>query len=73
MEPLRLKRRAELSAQCRDAEQSVESLLDRAAVGSPTGDVRLRLETLRNVPELPGFSAPDHAERPRRAYEGHDH
>jgi hypothetical protein len=42
-------------------------------VGSATGDVRLRLETLRNVPELPGFSAPDHAERPRRAYEGHDH
>ena len=73
MEPLRQKRRAELAAQCRDAEQSVESLLDRAAVGSATGDVRLRLETLRNVPELPGFSAPDHAERPRRAYEGHDH
>ena len=73
MEPLRQKRRAELAAQCQDAEQSVESLLDRAAVGSATGDVRLRLETLRNVPELPGFSAPDDAERPRRAYEGHDH
>lgn len=73
MEPLRQKRRAELVAQCREAEQSVESLLDRAAVGSATGDVRLRLETLRNVPELPGFSAPDDAERPRRAYEGHDH
>jgi len=72
MEPLRQKRRAELTAQCHEAEQSIESLLDRAAVGSPTGDVRLRLETLRNVPELPGFSAPDHAERPRRAYDGHD-
>jgi len=73
MEPLLQKRRAELTAQCREAEQSVESLLDRAAVGSATGDVRLRLETLRNVPQLPGFSAPDDAERPRRAYEGHDH
>ena len=38
MEPLRQKRRAELAAQCREAEQSVESLLDRAAVGSARAD-----------------------------------
>jgi signal transduction histidine kinase len=73
VEPLRLKRRAELEAQCRDAEQAVESLIDRAAVGSATGDVRLRLETLRNAPGFPGFSTDPDAERPRRAYEGNDH
>ncbi len=46
---MRVARLAEISEQLRAIEQEIELSIDHAAVASPTGDVRLRLEAVRET------------------------